>query len=271
MKYRKKPVVIEAYQTDREMVIHTLEGDMLASVGDYVITGVSGEQYPCKPDIFAKTYEPAEMRMLEKESENICRAALQAYGAEAQTLMVFEEMAELQKALCKKARGAENVDSIAEEIADVRIMLDQMAILHNCAAAADQYKNSKLQRLKNRIADVERDVSDDETEQEKSGFRLPCAPGDTVYLVMELPCEECFWQRDCRKRDGGDGFDRACPLTTCDVYVETIEVGLDHEGEVALVINNDYAYPLRLAREAIHSTREAAVAALKELERGESK
>ena len=57
-KYRKKPVVIEAYQTDKEMIIHTLEGDMKASVGDYIITGVNGEQYPCKSDIFEKTYEP---------------------------------------------------------------------------------------------------------------------------------------------------------------------------------------------------------------------
>jgi hypothetical protein len=60
MKYRKRPVVIEAYQTDKEMVIHTLEGDHHASVGDYIITGVHGEQYPCKPDIFAETYEPVE-------------------------------------------------------------------------------------------------------------------------------------------------------------------------------------------------------------------
>ena len=58
MKYVKKPVVIEAYQTDKEMIIHTLEGDMKASVGDYIITGVHGEQYPCKPDIFEETYEP---------------------------------------------------------------------------------------------------------------------------------------------------------------------------------------------------------------------
>lgn len=57
MKYIKKPVVVEAYQTDKEMVIHTLEGDMKASIGDYIITGVNGEQYPCKLDIFEKTYE----------------------------------------------------------------------------------------------------------------------------------------------------------------------------------------------------------------------
>lgn len=60
MKYRKKPVVIEAYQTDKEMIIRTLEGDMKACVGDYIITGINGEQYPCKPDIFEKTYEKVD-------------------------------------------------------------------------------------------------------------------------------------------------------------------------------------------------------------------
>lgn len=59
-KFRKKPVVIEAYQTDVEMQIETLEGVMTAQLGDWIITGVNGEQYPCKPDIFAKTYEPVE-------------------------------------------------------------------------------------------------------------------------------------------------------------------------------------------------------------------
>lgn len=80
-KYRKKPVVIEAMQlragmTDKEagkvakwcggslfasnqwhIVIHTLEGDMTANQGDYIIKGVQGEFYPCKPDIFEATYE----------------------------------------------------------------------------------------------------------------------------------------------------------------------------------------------------------------------
>lgn len=78
MKYRKKPVVIEAikfigndYGTlvalgslglkpvieDNRLVIETLEGVMSANVGDYIIKGVNGEFYPCKPDIFEKTYE----------------------------------------------------------------------------------------------------------------------------------------------------------------------------------------------------------------------
>lgn len=60
MKYKTKPCEIEAYQTDKEMIIHTLEGDMKASVGDYIITGLNGEQYPCKPDIFEKKYERAD-------------------------------------------------------------------------------------------------------------------------------------------------------------------------------------------------------------------
>ena len=58
--------------------------------------------------------------------------ALNKWGAEAQTLMVFEEMSELQKELCKHARGKDNREAIAEEIADVQIMLEQMMILHDC-------------------------------------------------------------------------------------------------------------------------------------------
>jgi hypothetical protein len=86
-KYRKKPVVIEAMQftTNNEagtptmdaivnwinqgkekpiarhnrtdILIKTLEGTMTATVGDFIIQGVNGEFYPCKPDIFEKTYE----------------------------------------------------------------------------------------------------------------------------------------------------------------------------------------------------------------------
>jgi hypothetical protein len=80
-RYRKKPVVIEAVQYDgtvggvlelrqwanalydqkaHDVYISTLEGNMLVSPGDYVIRGVQGEFYPCKPDIFAATYEAAE-------------------------------------------------------------------------------------------------------------------------------------------------------------------------------------------------------------------
>ena len=88
MKYRKKPVEVEAMQyTDDtyetliqlqeflpfkeliisykepnspKIVIPMIEGDLYASIGDYIIKGVKGELYPCKPDIFEATYERVE-------------------------------------------------------------------------------------------------------------------------------------------------------------------------------------------------------------------
>ena len=77
MRYRKKPVVIDAVQydgtfplgfldgdervacVDGSLAVYTLEGVMRADVGDWIIRGVQGELYPCKPDIFDATYEPA--------------------------------------------------------------------------------------------------------------------------------------------------------------------------------------------------------------------
>ena len=60
-KFRKKPVVVSAFNNvGSPQVISTLEGDMTANTGDWIITGVNGETYPCKPDVFLKTYEPAD-------------------------------------------------------------------------------------------------------------------------------------------------------------------------------------------------------------------
>ena len=98
MKYRKKPVVIEAVQFTEEMrnaivldgaecpagvqrgatnwhqkdrkvyradfYIQTLEGRMEVSLGDWIITGVKGERYPCKPDIFEATYDACEPELV---------------------------------------------------------------------------------------------------------------------------------------------------------------------------------------------------------------
>lgn len=61
-RFRKRPVVISAVRHDgpEPLSIETLEGTMLAQPGDWIITGVKGERYPCKPDIFAATYEPVD-------------------------------------------------------------------------------------------------------------------------------------------------------------------------------------------------------------------
>lgn len=83
--------------------------------------------------------------------KELYRLALETWGPDAQTVIVFEEMAELQKELCKNARGKNNQDHIAEEIADVLIMLDQMMILHNCENLVFQYKQEKKNRLEKRL------------------------------------------------------------------------------------------------------------------------
>lgn len=57
MKYRKKSLVVDAFRTEEKLIISTLEGDMIAEPGDWIVTGVKGEQYPVKPDIFEQTYE----------------------------------------------------------------------------------------------------------------------------------------------------------------------------------------------------------------------
>ena len=58
--FRKKPVVIQAVRQDLPFVVETLEGTHQGGAGDWLITGVKGEQYPCKDDIFRATYEPAD-------------------------------------------------------------------------------------------------------------------------------------------------------------------------------------------------------------------
>lgn len=88
---------------------------------------------------------------LEKHSEAICRRALKTYGAAAQIRMTFEEMAELQKELCKNSRGDENIPHIAEEIADCLIMLEQMQILFCCQDKVDGFIAAKLKRLEQRM------------------------------------------------------------------------------------------------------------------------
>ena len=57
----KKPIEIQFRIAEKVEIIHTLEGDHKADIGDYIITGIKGEQYPCKPDIFLATYNIRSM------------------------------------------------------------------------------------------------------------------------------------------------------------------------------------------------------------------
>ena len=89
-----------------------------------------------------------------QEGDEICREALEAFGAEAQMVMAIEEMSELTKELCKHRRGRDNVEAIAEEIADVEIMLRQMVMLFDFAGQVETFRRYKLERLAERIKEA---------------------------------------------------------------------------------------------------------------------
>lgn len=84
----------------------------------------------------------------------IFNTALKLYGGQAQIMILFEEMAELQDVLCKLLRGrvdGNTIANIAEEIADVGIMLDQMKIEFQVENAVKKQRIHKVQRLRERI------------------------------------------------------------------------------------------------------------------------
>jgi len=136
--YRKKPVVIEAYEVphpdpgyQRAEVptwmmqaiidavitldplggahIKTLEGTMRANVGDWIIQGVKSEFYPCKPDIFAATYEPASASLRETSETPLERLAAQL---ESLTATVNATVPELRAALDAATLGIESRDAV---------------------------------------------------------------------------------------------------------------------------------------------------------------
>lgn len=118
--YRKKPVVIEAFQFDGRsntdpsvptwfvdavlagnvtaspdhIAIKTLEGEMRADPGDWIICGVKGELYPCKPDIFAETYEPADAAASISRNQIITPRQMPGEDSILETFAAASDMAE---------------------------------------------------------------------------------------------------------------------------------------------------------------------------------
>lgn len=119
MKYRKKPVVVEAIQLTNknllevkewcngelvpnaetsgyDLYISTLEGIMYADINDYIIQGVEGEFYPCKPDIFEKTYEVASQQSQLDDNQKIVLEWLKSNRNSLKfPMLAFYELAEL--------------------------------------------------------------------------------------------------------------------------------------------------------------------------------
>lgn len=88
--------------------------------------------------------------MISDQMAEICQAAIEKYGKEAQTWMAIEEMAELNDAIAKYRRGRVRDDEVCEEIADVIIMCLQLAEIHGVEKTKD-YLEAKLERLYNKL------------------------------------------------------------------------------------------------------------------------
>ena len=173
MKYMKKLIIVDAVQrtgnnieeiksfldenggvytiTDNSFVINTLEGNMLASLGDYIIKGIHGEFYPCKPDIFKETYDQVNVRINGKVNitdndntkiiynkivrDNVPEIIKEKHEKAIVKYRVITDKKELVKALCNKlieevnelAKASDEIDSeYMSELCDVHDILNEI-------------------------------------------------------------------------------------------------------------------------------------------------
>lgn len=90
------------------------------------------------------------MITINKKQEDILKSALDTFGETPQLWMAIEEMAELSNAIAKKVRGRVSNQEVIEEIADVYIMMQELAICTN-QQEVQEYVNKKIERLNNRV------------------------------------------------------------------------------------------------------------------------
>ena len=90
------------------------------------------------------------------DTDVLYQRALAVYGKKMQITVAIEEMSELQKALCKHIRGMNVSENVAEEMADVYIMLEQLTGIFGNAKLVEKYKCSKKARLWNRGLELEK-------------------------------------------------------------------------------------------------------------------
>lgn len=125
--------------------------------------------------------------MIDEKTASICAAALEKYGGVNQRIVALEELAELQQALCRNMRDDRAAAHIAEEIADVEIMLEQLKLLYGMEDLVESWRERKLARLQSRIAG-----------EEEPGSRLTKPDGDYCRDV-------CGGANSCKRlKEGGD-------------------------------------------------------------------
>jgi NTP pyrophosphatase (non-canonical NTP hydrolase) len=84
-------------------------------------------------------------------NNDLYQLALDKWGVDVQLTVVMEELSELIKEVCKLKRNNGHLDHLAEEIADVEIMCEQLRYIYNLDSSVDYWKKSKLLRLENRL------------------------------------------------------------------------------------------------------------------------
>jgi NTP pyrophosphatase (non-canonical NTP hydrolase) len=90
------------------------------------------------------------------ETEVLARA-ISTFGHLMQIIVAVEEMSELTKELCKAIRGKADMEHIAEEIADVEVMLEQMKLIYNVYPSVEKWRARKVLRLAQRIEEQRRE------------------------------------------------------------------------------------------------------------------
>ncbi len=136
---------------------------------------------------------------------DVFKDAIKEFGEAAQVTMVFEEMAELQKELCKWLRNGNSVElthNIAEEIADVEIMLAQMKLLFDNRGLVLSYRREKTARLAGRIEKIKKDRADEAEEKNESQRQTQEANG-------------CPADKTLTKSALGRGFCRETEIDLC--------------------------------------------------------
>lgn len=123
----------------------------------------------------------------------VYRRALEVYGRANQLIVANEELGELSKEVCKFLRGIGDGEKLAEEIADVRIMVEQLEMIFDCSEDVQQVIVDKMERLTHRL---------DRDEQKKSicetcGYRAECAfPREHPTMKLRI-CDDYKEETEC--------------------------------------------------------------------------
>lgn len=80
-------------------------------------------------------------------NKEVYKSVIDKYGSDSQLTVAVEELSELTKEICKYKRYGNNIDHIAEEIADVEIMLEQLKLIFNCSDSVEAWKTKKIAKV----------------------------------------------------------------------------------------------------------------------------